>query len=214
MSQLSFLRLAQGYSLMLTQEGGPQRPRVESLIQASVAGDAGVALRVLYPADLPSGGTWVGVNDRGAAFALLGEASALVLEALRAASAGGGLERVAAIDLSSTAPFQLVGFEDGQAPLSLRWDGQALERRLHPDGSLLLSNAKAWPEPAERSGGEEPALLAAQEAYHLEHWGEALSFTQVLVLPKLVVLRYLDRTAREAGQEAEMVSLQRLLPNS
>ena len=249
MCTLSFLRLASGYSLMMNRDESRQRPRVDHIAQASVAGAEGDAVRVAYPVDPPSGGTWVGVNTRGVAFALLNiypqayarpagalSRGRLIPEALRASTAGGGLERVAALDLSLTPPFQLVGVEEGHAPLSLRWDGQRLERRLHGDGAFQLSTTggdpqRVLPDRAARFGAAlaamqdqgEAEVLAAQEAYHFSQepepgptavWMsgpvyESVSFTQILVLPRLILLRYWDRQAVEGGQEAELVSLKR-----
>lgn len=209
---LSCLPLKGGYSLMLNRQAASSQGRVQAIEQCSVEGSDGQARRLLYPVDPLSGGTWVGVNDAGTAFALISQPSAQrwghwVPEALKAKGAGGGLERVAGLDLSSSPPFQLLGLDAGQAPLSLIWDGKQLQRRLHPQGDLLLG-LEAAPEPVPAEA-DEAQVLAAQEAYHLALMPKSHSLTHVLVLPRLVVLRFWDRISYENGQEAEMVQIRR-----
>jgi hypothetical protein len=55
----------------------------------------------------------------------------------------------------------------------------------------------------------EAELLAAQEDYHRSLLAGGDGYSQVLVLPRLIALRYLDRPAFELGQEPEMVQMVR-----
>jgi hypothetical protein len=252
MCTVSFLRLKQGYSLMMNRDESPSRPAPETLAQPVLDGPSG-ARRVIYPVDPTSGGTWVAASERGAAFCLLNQhpqgwqrrpglvsRGRLLPLALAADTAIAGLERVAGEDLSSTAPFLLVGVDEQQAPLSLFWDGQKLERRLHTEAPGLWTSSAFKPETVDQTrrelyqrslGGlppqvEDAELLAGQEAFHFSEEPEpgplavwmtradarTVSYTHVLMLPKQGLLRYLDRETREAGQSALLVTLAR--PNS
>jgi hypothetical protein len=248
MCTLSFLRLSQGYSLMMNRDESPLRPQAQELREARLEG-ACSEQRALYPVDPAGGGTWIGVNEDGIAFALMNQypegyqrpaqaqsRGRLIPEALRADQAMLGLERVGAMDLSRTPPFVLLGFDGHQGPLSLRWDGRALERRLYEDGALELSSSAFQPEAVlpERQaqfarmlqsleGADEADCLQAQEAYHLSQEPEpgpfavwmtrddsrSVSFEQVLVLPKQVVLRHRLRAEVEAGQPGSLARLNR-----
>jgi hypothetical protein len=236
MCTLSFLRLPSGYSVMMNRDESPQRPKPEQIKQTVIEGSDGVGRRVIYPVDPVSQGTWIGANDQGVVLALMNQrppghqmpATAesrgrLIPEALKAASAITALERIAALDLSATPPFKAVGFEEGQAPLSLRWDGQHLERKLYADGALVLSSLDEMQSQRESQfdvmlnsieGKDAAEVLAAQEAFHLSEEPEpgplavwmtherarTVSYTHLLVQPKQILLRYLDREAREAGE--------------
>lgn len=244
MCTLSVLGLPGGYSLMMNRDESPQRPEAREL--RSLDGAAGTRA---FPVDPKGGGSWVGVNAAGAAFALMNQYPAgyerppdaesrgrLVPLALESRAAGAGLERVAALDLSRTPPFLLLGLEPGHAPLSLRWDGARLERRLHPEGALELSSSGFRPEevlPGREAQfdlmlagleGKEPAeALAAQEAYHYSEqpgpgpyavWmtrpdSRSVSFSHILVLPAQVVLRYRLRTDRDAGRPETLFKMAR-----
>ena len=227
MCTLSFLRLSSGYSLMMNRDESPLRPQSDELRQVAL-GQMGNAL---YPVDPVSQGTWIGVNDRGLAFALMNQYPSgyqfrpgspsrgrLIPEALFGRSAGGGLERVAAMELLQTPPFQLLGFEDGHAPLAILWDGSHLERRLYPDGALQLSVSPINDKQAlltreaqfdlmlqEHKGGAEAELLALQEGYH----SSVPDLTHVLVLPKHSVVRYRASTPRFPQLEGLMQVLPR-----
>lgn len=219
MPGLSFLRLSQGYSLMVNQ--GEGRARVAQLVQAAFDDGAGSGLRGLYPEEA-GGGALLGVNERGAAFVLLSQAvdarlERLVPAALASATAGGGLERAAALGLEGLPAFVLAGVEPAQAPLSLAWDGQALERRLHPDGAFQLSLGseaevvrarQGFEALGERLEGLDPAqVLAAQEDYQRAlPWARQ---SQLLLLPRRILLRFLDAPAHAAGREPQAAWLVR-----
>jgi hypothetical protein len=249
MCTLSFLRLSQGYSLMMNRDESPARPHPEDIRQATVLGAGDKPLRVAYPVDPLSSGTWVGANDHGVALALMNQFPAgytapaapvsrgrLIPEALRAQTAITALERVAALDLKQTAPFLLVGMDEDSEPLSLGWDGKRLERRMYADGALQLASSaykagevlpsrEAQFDLALKSmeGANAAQVLARQEAYHLSEEPEpgplavwttrpdarTVSFTHLLVLPKQVTLRYLDREAKDAGEGPVEIKLAR-----
>jgi hypothetical protein len=217
MPYLSFLRLPQGYSLMLNQPEG--LPRVDQLVQAAFDDGQGSGLRALLPEE-PGGGALLGVNEAGAAFALLSlsvdaRLTRLIPAALGAATAGGGLERAAALGLGGLPPFVLAGFEPSHAPMSLAWDGQGLQRRLHPDGALALglgpgadaARAAFDAVAAGLQGADEARALAAQEAHHLASaWGR---HAQVLLLPRQILLRYIDAAAQAQALEPQAAWLPR-----
>jgi hypothetical protein len=240
MCTLSFLRLPQGYSLMMNRDESPLRPKPEQIKQAVIEGADGAPRRVIYPVDPSSQGTWIGANDQGVALALMNQhpqgyerpaktesRGRLIPEALKAASAITALERIAALDLGATPPFMAVGFDEQGAPLSLRWDGRHLERRLYADGALELGSSSYQADeilPQREAqfdlmlkateGADAPAVLAAQEAYHFSEepapgpaavWmtrddARTVSYTHLLVQPKQVLLRYLEREAKDAGE--------------
>jgi hypothetical protein len=240
MCTLSYFRLSQGYSLMMNRDESPARPPAAGLH------DDGARL---YPVDPAAGGTWIGVNKAGAAFALMNQYPAgyvrpadaqsrgrLIPAALEAAGAGAGLERVAALDLSRTPPFLLAGFEEAHAPLSLRWDGRRLERRLYADGALMLSSSGFKPEavlPGREAqfdllldtltGADDAEVLAAQQAFQLSQQPEpgpyavwmtrpdsrSVSLSHVLVLPRRVTLRHHLREDLEAGRPEGRLGLDR-----
>lgn len=234
MCTLSILRLRQGYSLMMNRDESPLRPPAGSI--APLRDEQG-AVQALFPLDPLSQGSFVGVNRAGVSFALLNQHPSgyqrpdvtlsrgrLIPLALGAANAGAGLERVAALDLSNTPPFLLVGVDDESAPLSLRWDGKALQRRLHEDGAYQTSSSSVQPEqalPARRrafdrmlaglDGLDDAVSLGAQEDYHFSQdppgalavWmqrkdAESVSYSHALVLPRRVILRHQLRADRDA----------------
>jgi hypothetical protein len=244
-STLSFLRLRQGFSLMLTRSALWTVEPATAL--AGLADDRGQAL-ALYPLDPATQGGFVGVNRHGVALACLEQgpgADALqtlsgyrfLPLALAAAGAGAALERVAAQDLSATAPFILFGADEQGEPLSLRWDGRALQRRLHPDGALQLTTRRTGAEEAGKVRArsfdrllqgleslEDAAILAAQQAHHLSTapqpelamWASSVPapsrcLSHALVLPERVILRHWLREDLEAGKEALQQSLSRFL---
>jgi hypothetical protein len=214
---LTFLRLPHGFSVMMNQPDG--LPRVIQLVQAAVDDGQGSGLRALFPEE-PGGGAWLGVNEAGTAFALLSlgydaRLASLVPAALGARTAGGGLERAAALGLEDLAPFVLAGLEPRHAAMSLSWDGRRLERRLHPDGAFqtgLCPDAEAsrqafkvFGEGAE--GMDEAGVLAGQEALHLSQpWGR---HAQTLVLERQILLRYIDAPAHAQGLEPQTAWLGR-----
>jgi hypothetical protein len=245
MCTLSFLRLPEGYSVMMNRDESPLRPKPEQIKQSVLEGSDGIARRVIYPVDPTSQGTWIGANDKGVVLALMNQRpkgyqlpektesrGRLISEGLKADSAITALERIAALDLSATPPFKAVGFEEGHAPLSLRWDGQHLERKLYADGALVLSSLDELQGQREGQfdvmlnsieGKDAAEVLAAQEAFHLSEeagpgplavWmthelARTVSYTHLLVQPKQALLRYLDREAKEAGEGPVDVRLAR-----
>jgi hypothetical protein len=249
---VSFLRLRQGYSIMMNRDESPARPAPETLAQPVLDGPGGPR-RVLYPVDPSSGGTWVGMSERGTGFCLLNQhprgwqrrpglasRGRLPPLALAADTAIAGLERVAEEDLSFTAPFLLVGVDELQAPLTLRWDGQQLERRLHAEAPGLWTSSAFEPEAVDSarreqfyrrlealpSDAEDADRLAAQEAFHFSQEPEpgpmavwmtradarTVSFTHLMMLPNQGLLRYLERPAKEAGEGPLVLALARSIP--
>jgi hypothetical protein len=208
--------------------------------------DAAGQAQALYPLDPASEGGFVGLNRHGVVLACLEQGTnANALQtlsggrwlplALAAGTAGAALERVAAEDLSETAPFVLFVADEQGEPLSLRWDGQALQRRLHPDGALQLTSRRAGAEQAgvvrarafdrllQGLGAlDDAGILAAQQAHHLSTgprpelavWDrrlEAASLSHALVLPGRVILRHGLCEDLAAGREAFQQSLNRFL---
>ena len=246
MCTLSILRLREGYSLMFNRDESPLREAARAV--AGLSDDAG-QVQALYPLDPPSQGSFVGVNRAGVAFGLLNQHPSayqrpaqtqsrgrLIPLALAAPTAIAGLERVAALDLSMTPPFLLVGVDEASAPMSLRWDGRELQRRLHEDGAFQTSSSSVQAADAltyrrrgfdrllETLDGQDDAVtLAAQEAYHFSQtpqpgalavWmqredAESVSFSHVLVLPTRAILRHQCRADREARLEPLQQSLER-----
>jgi hypothetical protein len=241
----SLLRLRQGYSVMFNRDESPLRPAARELAGMT---DADGVVQALYPVDPPSGGSFLGVNRAGATYALLNQhpqhysrpenaqsRGRLVPLALQEAQAIRGLEAVAQEDLSRTPPFLLVGVDEADAPVSLRWDGQELQRRLHEDGAFQTGSCARFAEQAlplrrrrfdamlERLPElDDAAILAAQEAYHLSEEAQAalgvwmrrddarsVSLTQALVLPQQLVLRHWLREDLESGRPALQHSLSR-----
>jgi hypothetical protein len=249
MCTVSFLRLKQGYSLMMNRDESPLRPAPQTLAQPVLDGPSGPR-RVIYPVDPSSQGTWVGASERGASFCLLNQhptgwkrrpglasRGRLLPLALAADTAIAGLERVAEEDLSATAPFLLVGVDEDHAPLSLLWDGQSLDRRLHLEAPGLWTSSAFQPDAVDLARKDQyqrclaafppdlddAGLLAAQEAFHFSQepgpgpmavWmtrddARTVSFSHVLMLSKQALLRYLDREAKEAGEAAAVVAVGR-----
>ncbi len=249
MCTLSFLRVPQGYSLMMNRDESPQRPKPEQIRQASIEGADAALRRVVYPVDPASNGTWVGANDKGVVLAVMNQhphgyqrptkaqsRGRLIPEGLKAGTAIHALERIAVLDLGSTPPFLVLGLDEESAPLSLAWDGQHLERRLYADGALELSSSSFEPNdvlPTREAqfdlmlksieGQDAAEVLAAQEAYHFSQepqpgaravWmtrddARTVSFSHFLIQPKQVLLRYLERDAKEAGEAPVDVRLAR-----
>ena len=103
------------------------------------------AVRVLHPSE-PGGGTWISVNDRGCAFALVnwyaitatppaGAVSrgqvALALRALDSSDAAGGT--LASLPLEGLPPFRVLGvFPADRRIVEWRWNLQDLEAVEHP----------------------------------------------------------------------------------
>jgi hypothetical protein len=236
MCTLSLLRLRRGYSLMFNRDESPRRAAARDF--AGLADGAG-APWALFPVDPPSGGTFVGTNRAGASYAILNQHPAaytrpegaqsrgrLIPLALAEGQAIRGLEAVAQQDLSRTPPFLLVGVDEGEAPVSLRWDGVELQRRLHGDGAYQTASSARFAEralPLRRRlfdamlqrlpELDDAAILAAQEAYHLSPepdetvavWmrreeARSVSLSHVLVLPEFTVLRHWPREDREAAR--------------
>ena len=252
MCTVSFLRLKQGYSLMMNRDESQSRPAPETLAQPVLEGPSGPR-RVLYPVDPSSQGTWVGMSDRGTSYGLLNQhpegwqrrpglqsRGRLVPLALAADTAIAGLERVASEDLTDTAPFLMLGVDEGQAPLSLRWDGRALERRLYLEGPGLWTSSAFEPAAVDAArqelfqrclsalpeDAEDAAMLELQEAFHysqepapgpLAVWmtrddARTVSYTHLMMLQKQGVLRYLDRQAKDQGQAPLVIALARSIP--
>lgn len=180
----------------MNRDESPKREPVESLRQTTVDGGEGARRRVLYPLDPPSDGTWIGVNDQGIVACLMNQhpqgwqrpekllsRGLLVPEALRAGTMAEALDRVAAMDQAQRAPYMLVVVAPGQAPHSLRWDGQQLRRSIYNDQALCLSSSSFEPAQvlpkrealfdtmlhvagANSSELSAEALIQVQEAFH------------------------------------------------
>jgi len=100
--------------------------------------------RALFPSE-PNGGTWIGVNDAGATFALINwyavaarirenpSSRGQVVKWSLPADSPNAVERIFdGLPLSRTNPFRLIGvFLAERHVVEWRWDLQLLERRAH-----------------------------------------------------------------------------------
>ncbi len=159
MCSLTFWPLTNGYRLGMNRD--EQRHRVRGLPPERVRiGERSV----LHPSE-PGGGTWISLNDRGVAFALLnaysipspvrhdghfrsrGEVIPALCDATCSREAMEAMERLEHLSLQTTRPFRLFGFfEMGRDVVEWTWDGQELETVRHP------TKPSAW----HSSGHQEP----------------------------------------------------------
>ncbi|MBI2682710.1 MAG: NRDE family protein [Acidobacteriales bacterium] len=140
MCTLSFVPKDGGYLLAMNRD---ERLARQAALPPHFFGEA--TFPIVYPHE-PEGGTWIGANAAGVAFALLnwnipadrsrqrvsrGTLIPLLLPHADATSAGTSLEDR---DLSGVLPFRLVGFFPGAGEI----------REWHWDMSALASHAHSW----------------------------------------------------------------------
>jgi hypothetical protein len=134
----TWLIRADGYELFFNRDESVRRGLALPPERLELEG-----VRVLAPRDADAGGTWIGVNERGLAVALLNGADRrgatetegadarrsrglLVTELLAAPTAAAALARLAEVSLDRYRGFLLAVFAPGAAPEARLWDGEAL----------------------------------------------------------------------------------------
>ena len=155
----------------------------------------GARRRFLAPIDLSSGGTWIAVNEKGVAFALLNRSEPPVSDADAGLSRGRIVPSVAECgdfaeierELRAIAPGVARGFvlvaTDGESVLEGVGAGRRIEtsvrplRRPYMRASSGLGDHLVQPPRAElfeaRVASSEPvALPEAQRAFHLHRWSD------------------------------------------
>lgn len=167
MCTLTWQRDESGYSIHFNRD--ERRTRAPSRPPAPL--ETG-GLRALAPIDGEAGGTWIGVNDRGVAIALLNgyqhprhaaegvfrSRGALVVETLAARSARDAIARVAADDMARYRPFVLAAFDTRDARYT-EWTGESLV-----DGDLLDAMR-----PLVSSGYDFEGVRRVRRALFLQH---------------------------------------------
>lgn len=142
MCTLTWWRDARGFSLHFNRDERKTRPASTPPELVTIDG-----VRALAPRDGEAGGTWIGVNERGVALALLNgyqharhraegafrSRGLLVHEQLGAASAREVADRVRKLDLSIYRPFLLTAF-DRVTAFVIEWDGLRADARALDDG--------------------------------------------------------------------------------
>ena len=139
MCTLSFIPRENGYLLAMNRD--ERLTREPALLPALFEING---TRAVFPHE-SSGGTWIGVNDRGLALALLNQnlnshaaekkksRGMVVRELLSGSSARDVRSSIERLDLSGTLPFRLFAFVRGeQAILEWSWDGSKLQTRTFP----------------------------------------------------------------------------------
>jgi hypothetical protein len=146
MCTVSFIPRKSGYILGMNRD--EQRSRAKAV--PPVIKDAGGCL-ALYPSE-PTGGTWIGVNERRITLALVNWYSIPKSASGKALSRGDIIPRLLgstdlvdarktlkSIDLRSTNPFRLIGiFPDERTVMEWQWDLQKLNSLKHE------WRAKSW----------------------------------------------------------------------
>jgi len=167
---LSWIPLPDGYVLAMNRD--ERRTRAPAL-PPSVA-DAGGS-PALMPVDGDAGGTWISVNDRGHALALLNRweesphdagtplvSRGLLVKDLAGLSSSAAL-RVAlgALPLSRYRPFTLVSVAPAKPPLLFEWNGRVLRHGTAAEPGLVRTSSGSDQVGVERSRG---ALFSAARA--------------------------------------------------
>ncbi|MCI0351894.1 MAG: NRDE family protein [Acidobacteriales bacterium] len=100
--------------------------------------------RAIFPHE-SSGGTWIGANDSGMAFAILNQSienggaqkkksrGAIIPALLTAGSSSDVQAAIHQLDFAGTLPFRLLGFFPAETVVrEWTWNGKKLESKLHP----------------------------------------------------------------------------------
>jgi len=148
----SWLIHPEGYELFFNRDESRLRgpARAPELLEID-------GMRALLPVDSDAGGTWLGVNERGLALALLNGKDArgphpdprsrglLVRDLLSAEDASAALTRLERADLPRHRGFTLALFEPGREPRVRTWDGERLstEPARLPLASSSLDGGRA-----------------------------------------------------------------------
>jgi len=190
MCTVSWLSDADGYQLFFNRDERRSRQpgrRPQMHVRHGV--------ECVYPLDPEGGGTWVGVNAHGLAFALLNYYPAgaperrtgrqsrgqIILGILHLKQTDDAFARIEAADLGVYPPFMLVGVQPGDQLRGLFWDGRDLVRRtIDRPPALSTSSYRTEEVVASRMAVYESVLEAAGEglspvvlsAFHRSHLPE------------------------------------------
>lgn len=187
MCTLSWIPLPDGYVVAMNRD--ERRTRAPALPPSAV--DAG-GIPALMPVDGDAGGTWISVNDRGHALALLNRwdesphdaGTPLVSRGLLVRDLAGlsGADAIRAaltgLPLSRYRPFTLVSITPAERPHLFEWNGQVLSHATAAEPGLVRTSSGSNQVEAERSRGEQfrsaaksgggltPAMLATLHRSH------------------------------------------------
>lgn len=193
MCTLSILPFENGeFSLLINRDESKVRPAALDLMR----GHSDSGMEFAYPVDAPSRGTWVGVNSRGLALALMnqhpenysrpaglrsrGEIIPALLSALGAHEAAGRMSR---LDPSPFPPFFLLALDQKGPYHALRWDGREKEFLSYDRAPRLFASSSFQTEEALlgrqqqfekllgllKSAPDSDAALLLQRRFHASH---------------------------------------------
>jgi hypothetical protein len=168
---LSWIPLPDGYAVAMNRD--ERRTRAPALPPVPV--DAG-GTQALLPVDGDAGGTWISVNDRGHALALLNRwdesphdagtpfvSRGLLVRDLAGLPGAGDLRSaLTGLPLSRYRPFTLVSMAPSAQPVLFEWNGLDLSHRTAAEPGLIRTSSGSDQVGVERSRGA--LFLAASEA--------------------------------------------------
>lgn len=193
MCTVSILPFEDGeFSLLMNRDESPLRPAALDLKR----GHSESGLEFAYPVDAKSGGTWMGVNSRGLAMALMNQhpegyarpaglrsRGDLIPAFLPALGAHEAASRLSRLDPSPFPPFFLIVL-DSKGPFhALRWDGQDKEFLTYERGPRLFGSSSFQTEEVllgrqqqfdallaqVHAAADSEAALALQRRFHASH---------------------------------------------
>jgi hypothetical protein len=172
MCTVTFIARKNGYALGMNRD----EKRTRAIARPPALEPAGER-HALFPSE-PSGGTWIGVNDTGAGFALINWYSIsarvarqpvsrgeVVKVALAADSVGQADEILAALPLDRMNPFRLIGFfPAGEEIVEWRWNLKKLKPLRHRwEAGTWISSGHDEPG-AQESRGKNFAIARRQSS--------------------------------------------------
>ena len=193
MCTLSWIPLPDGYAVAMNRD--ERRTRAAALPPGLVDADG---VPALMPVDGDAGGTWISVNDRGHALALLNRwdesphdagtpfvSRGLLVRDLAGLSGSGALRSaLAGLPLARYRPFTLVSVELAGFPMLFEWNGQELSHGSVSEPGLVRTSSGSDQAGVERSrgalfraageapGGLTPEVLTALHRSHLPEKGQ------------------------------------------
>lgn len=193
MCTVSFLPSAEGFFLAMNRDEQISRPAGRPPGRFAAG-----ARQATYPWER-GGGTWIGVNDAGVAFALLNwyarpqlsggnlrSRGKIIPELLAVGSAEEALNRLGRVLLTATNPFRLIVVEAGEGPVEIGWSGERLIRQSFPrERTHWFSSAHDESEAARQRGStcscaanrSEPDSLSWLRSLHRSHHPERGPFS-------------------------------------
>jgi transport and Golgi organization protein 2 len=176
MCTVTFIPKADSYLLAMNRDDLYQRASSLPIVRAQFANHSAA-----YPQEA-GGGTWVGANQYGSAFALLNWA--VPPKGNKEKSRGGVIPQMLvatdlaqarivfdSIDHHGTWPFRLIGiFHAGRAILEWRWDGEAARELSHEWGVRHWFSSGPSDEKAEQIRGDICAHCWQQEGAGTREW--------------------------------------------